>query len=298
VHKSPGKSPGKPVARPKQRIAILGLGLMGGSLGLALRRRGFFVAGYARRAETRKQALRIGAVDKIFDTPQDAAVKADIVVICSPVLSVANLARACMPALSAKTIVTDVGSTKNHLRGKMATLGIRFIGSHPIAGSEQQGIEAARADLYKGAVVVITPPPRTDRRLVGRIARLWTSAGAGTVLVMQASEHDRLIAVTSHLPHLLSSMLVKHVHDNGTGNSRQLCGSGFRDVTRIADGSPEMWHDIVATNAGPILCELDKFRSLLDKYRALIAKKDFEGIRRLLDQSRKQRRTLLGQEEV
>ena len=267
---------------------------MGGSLGLALKRQRTapVVCGFARRAETRKLAIKIGAVDQVFDTPQEAVVSADIVVICTPVLSIATLSKKCAPFLPSDAVVTDVGSTKRHLVSQMSSLRIPFIGSHPIAGSEQSGLEAARANLYDGTVVIVTPPAGSDCRLIERISTLWQSAGARPI-TMPASEHDSLIAATSHLPHLLAALLVKHVAEFDSNMTASLCGSGFRDTTRIASGSPGMWHDILITNASAISVELKRFRNLLNTCLKMIERDDFAQLRRLLTKSQLQRRDII-----
>lgn len=275
-------------------MAIIGLGLMGGSLGLALKRQRYapVVCGFARRAATRKLALKTGAVDQVFTTPQEAVRSADIVVICTPVLSIAALSKKCAPFLPPDAIVTDVGSTKQRLVSQMSSLHIPFIGSHPIAGSEQSGLEAARANLYDGTVVIVTPSAGADCRLTERISALWQSAGAKTI-IMQPDEHDSLIAATSHLPHLLAALLVKHVAEFNSNRTASLCGSGFRDTTRIASGSPEMWHDILMTNASAITVELKRFRNMLNTCLKMIETQDFARLRKLLMKSQQQRRDIV-----
>ncbi|MEI6971231.1 MAG: prephenate dehydrogenase/arogenate dehydrogenase family protein [bacterium] len=294
MHKDPRKSTRKTAVAAKQRVTIMGLGLMGGSLGLALRkgRNPPFVCGYARRAETRKKALEMGAVDAVFASPQEAARGADIIVVCTPVLSMAPLAKEFAQVLSPGAVVTDVGSTKQFLISQMAALRVPFIGSHPIAGSENSGLKAARADLYRETVVILTPTDKTEDSAVAKLSALWQSVGAETI-TMPAGEHDSLIAATSHLPHLLAALLVRHVAEINSKMAPELCGSGFRDTTRIADGSPEMWHDIVATNAPAVRRELRKFRKLLDSCLMMIDKGDFASIRHFLGKSQKQRRRIL-----
>ena len=267
---------------------------MGGSLGLALRKRpdSPIVCGYARRTTTRKLALKMGAVDEAFATPQEAVRLADIVVICTPILSIPAIARACAPTLSPAAFVTDVGSTKAQLASQMAALHIPFIGSHPIAGSEASGLESARADLYDGTVVILTPPCGVGRQAMERLSTMWHSVGARTVAI-PARQHDTLIAATSHLPHLLASLLVKHVAELNSNQTADLCGGGFRDTTRIAGGSPEMWHDVIITNASAVSRELRKFRTQLDACLRMINQKNFAGIRRLLEKSQRQRQGFL-----
>jgi prephenate dehydrogenase len=157
-------------------------------------------------------------------------------------------------------------------------------------------LEAARADLYEGTVVILTPSSKSGPRMVERLSAFWRSVGARTV-TMPAGEHDALIAATSHLPHLLAALLVKHVSELGSDRAARLCGGGFRDTTRIADGSPEMWHNVIVTNAHAVRRELRRFRNLLDACLEMIDRSDFAGIRRLLEKSRRQRHNILSAHE-
>ena len=282
-------------------VAILGLGLMGGSLGLALKRRGGgVVRGYARRPATRRRALARGVADRVFDQPEAAVEGADIVVFCVPVLSIPALAKACLPALADRCVATDVGSTKADLVSRMARLfarsGACFVGSHPIAGSEETGIEAARADLYEGSLVIVTPDGANSRGRQGRSARmavrrLWEGVGA-RVVEMPPREHDRVIARTSHLPHMVAAALVAAVCDGACRSVRRFCGTGFRDTTRIAAGSEDLWHDIVATNSPAISREIGSFQKKLANLKTLIDAADFDGVRRFLASSRQARQSL------
>jgi len=280
------------------RVAILGLGLMGGSLGLALRRGGAAprVYGYARREETRRQALARGVADRVFEDPAEAVRGVETAVLCVPVLAIPELARRCTGAFDRGCVVTDVGSTKAELVREMDRVlrdsPAEFVGSHPIAGSEASGIEASRADLYEGAVVVVTPSPGREHA-AARVVSLWESVGARTV-ILEAGEHDRCIARTSHLPHLVAAMLVSSVDRDGCETVRDLLGKGFRDTTRIAGGSEEIWHDVVRSNRAAVRDELEAFGAVLDRVRRMIEQEDFEGIRAFLAEAGKRRRELNG----
>lgn len=272
-----------------QTASILGLGLMGGSLGLALKARGWDgrVAAYARRRETREKALRLGAADEVFDRPEDAVRGASVVVVCAPVLTIPDLVRRCAPCLGQGCAVTDVGSTKAWVVGAcreaLAGTGAKFVGSHPVAGSERAGLEAARADLYEGSITVVTRDGADDAA-TARVADLWTAAGS-RVVRLEADEHDRILARTSHLPHLAAA-LVALAAARGEAEEiaalRRLVGPGFRDTTRVAGGSPDVWHDIVRTNAAPILAELDALGAGLARLRAAVASGDFDRVREML----------------
>ncbi len=284
-----------------KRIAIMGLGLMGGSLGLALKARGFdgIVAAYARRPETRTAALAKGVVDEAFENPADAVREADLVIYCTPILTIPSLMESCTRVFKEGALLTDVGSTKDELTARVnaALAGSRavFVGSHPIAGSEQQGLEAARADLYDGALVVVTPgPDTTDKsQSVQRIADFWSSLGA-LVRVISAAEHDRLMARTSHLPHMVASLLAATAARSGEDKEMgPYCGTGFRDTTRVASGSPDVWHDIVSTNAAAIRVELEAYRERLDRLIDWMDAKEFETVKDLLEEGRTARCALM-----
>ena len=274
-------------------IAILGTGLMGSSLGLALKKRGVPVRihAYARRAETREAALNLGVADTVFDDPAKAVKGADLVVFCVPVLTIPELAKACRAGLKPGAILTDVGSTKACLNTLMAEAlkgtGAEFIGSHPICGSEQQGIEAGDADLYEDAVTVVTPSALANKASVEEVSNLWKSAGS-SVTVMDAKQHDAILAATSHLPHVVAAALALSAGDNGL-----FCGSGFRDTTRIADGSPQVWSDIVCTNGPALKVALKNFRENLDELAALLEEGNGEKLADWFASARDKRKELL-----
>ena len=266
---------------------------MGSSLGLALKKRGVPVRihAYARRAETRKAALNLGVADAVFDDPAKAVKDADLVVLCVPVLTISELAKACRAGLKPGAILTDVGSTKACLNELMAEVldgaGVEFIGSHPICGSEQQGIEAGDADLYEGAVTVVTPTAAANKASVEKVSDLWKSAGS-SVSVMDAKQHDITLAATSHLPHVVAAALALSAGNNGL-----FCGSGFRDTTRIADGSPQVWSDIVCTNGPALKVALKNFRENLDELAALVDEGNGEKLADWFAAARDKRKELL-----
>ncbi|OGV62344.1 MAG: hypothetical protein A2498_01380 [Lentisphaerae bacterium RIFOXYC12_FULL_60_16] len=278
-----------------ERVAILGLGLMGGSLAMALRRRApdIRITGYARRLETREEALRLGLVDGAADDPAQAVADATLVVCGVPVLAVPDLLASCRAALPAGCLVTDVGSTKAWLVRETDSLlaGGRaiFVGSHPIAGSDETGLSAAREELYQDAVVVVTPGAGTPPDAVGRIAAFWGLVGA-RCRVMTPDQHDQLVARTSHLPHVVAAALAQAVLTDGPAGCEALCGTGFRDTTRVAGGSEDLWHDILKTNRQAVQAVLADFSGRLDEFRRLLERGDFEGIRAYLGRSRTVRR--------
>lgn len=282
-----------------KRVAIVGLGLMGGSLGLALKRLGLaHVSAYARRAETRKLALDMGATDAVYDTPQAALQGADVAVFCTPVCAMPKLAKECMTSFEPGCVVTDVGSTKAELVRDMNSLfrdtTIVFVGSHPMAGSEKSGLDAARTDLYEGAVTAVTPGFETPETGIQSIMALWGGVGA-RVVRLNPDEHDVLVAKTSHLPHLISALLVSTAGRTPQNKGLPMFfGPGFRDTTRIAGGSPAMWHDIVKSNRTAILGELRQYQGALGELIGLIEKEDYAGILNCLEKARYTRGQLLG----
>ncbi|MDD3275549.1 MAG: prephenate dehydrogenase/arogenate dehydrogenase family protein [Kiritimatiellales bacterium] len=276
-----------------QTIAILGTGLMGSSLGLALRKRNVPVRihVYARRAETREVAVNLGIANAVFADPAKAVQDADLIVFCVPVLTIPELAKACCTGLKSGAVLTDVGSTKACLNKLMpdvlAGTGAEFIGSHPICGSEQQGIEAGSSDLYERAVTVVTPSMLSNEASLEKVSNLWKNAGS-SVVVMDAVAHDKILAATSHLPHVVAAALALSAGDSGL-----FCGSGFRDTTRIADGSPQVWSDIVRTNAPALTESLKTFRDRLDSLEALIQEGDGEKLANWFAAARDKRKELL-----
>lgn len=280
-----------------EKIAILGLGLMGGSLGLALKKLDCTeaVMGFSRSAESRTLALARGAVDAVYDRPEDAVRGADLVVACAPVLSLPELVERCLPALERDAVVTDVGSAKAwvvaRLEAQVAAVCRGFVGSHPIAGGERHGITAARPDLYEGAVVVVTPTARTDAQALERVRVFWRRLGA-RVRETSPEEHDRILARTSHLPHLAAAALATCVGREAPEDTADFCGAGFADMTRIAAGDPRIWHDIAKTNCNAIESELREYRNCLDNLLDMLEKQNFERLLEFLEKSRRVKQKL------
>ncbi|OGV43404.1 MAG: hypothetical protein A2X46_13355 [Lentisphaerae bacterium GWF2_57_35] len=285
-------------------VAIMGLGLMGGSLGLALKAQGFSgtIAGYARRLETCEEALRQKMVDRVSNDPSEAVEGADLVVLCVPILSMPDLVRGFRDRLKSSCLLTDVGSTKAEvdeaIRQELGSRAVFFIGSHPIAGSEQQGLGAARRDLYEKAACILTPREDSPAEKVEALASFWKSLGA-VVYRMPAVEHDRIMARTSHLPHVIAASLAAVVGRDGDWEQLgRFCGPGFRDTTRIAEGSSEVWRDIIKTNKSCVLMELDAYKNKLESWSELIKKDDFQGLQSFLEQSRSTRRAIMARRGV
>jgi prephenate dehydrogenase len=281
-----------------QHIAILGIGLMGASLSLGLRKRGFTgrISGYARREETRAQALEQNIADAVFADPAEAVREADIVVICVPIWTIAKLADEIIPALKPGAVVTDVGSTKSELLKMMEPLFADseacFVGSHPIAGSEKTGIDAGHADLYDGRLTVVCSSADTPEAAEQAVSELWKSAGSD-VVGMSPEEHDATLASTSHLPHMVAAALARSVADGDPGKRAAFCGTGFKDTTRVASGSADMWVDIIDTNRTALETELDRFHEELQGLIQILRAGNSEDIRRWLEDAAADRNEIL-----
>lgn len=243
---------------------------------MALRRswRGCEVVGAARHPETLRRALERGAVDRTAASNAEAVEGAETVVVCAPLEATEEVLAEIAPHLGPGTVVTDVGSVKASVVAAAERLvppHARFVGAHPMAGSEKEGIEAADLRLFDGAVVVVTPTPRTDPAALEEVRRTWRAAGA-IVVQMSPEEHDRLVAAISHLPHLVSSALVNAVGDAAAADPRtlELAAGGFRDTTRIASAPSALWRSIFASNAPAVREVLALFRRRLDELEAAL----------------------------
>ena len=279
-------------------IAVLGLGLMGASLALALRKRGHTgrILGYARQEKTRARALESGLVDEVFDDPSDAVRNADLVVICVPIWSIAQLTGQIVGTLRPGAVVTDVGSTKSELLKKIGPLfcgsDACFVGSHPIAGSEKTGIDAGNPDLYEGRLTVVCPSESTPDEATQAVCALWKSAGS-YVVDMSPDQHDTMLASTSHLPHMGAAALARSVVDGDPAAKADFCGTGFRDTTRVASGSADMWVDIIDTNRAALEAELDRFHEELRDLISILRSGKSEDIRKWLEEAAAARNRIL-----
>lgn len=263
-----------------QKVAILGVGLLGGSLGLALRQRRLAgqVVGHVRRVASVAECVGAGAVDHATLDLAEAVKDADLVVLCTPIGRMRELGEKLRPHLKPGAVVTDVGSVKSGVVAELepicAAAGAHFIGSHPMAGAEKMGVGAARADLYQGAVCVVTPTPRSDETALGRVEAIWTALGA-RVLRLKPEDHDELVSRSSHLIHLVAAQLAGFVlAPDRPRDQALLCASGFRDTTRVASGSPEMWRDIAQANRDALVRALDGFAEALKVTRDRVASGD------------------------
>jgi prephenate dehydrogenase len=277
---------------PRQRLGILGLGLIGGSLALALKgKRGApEVWGCDRNRNHVRQALAAGAI--VRGCTQKELAGCDIVVVCVPVQASLGLIRSLGGRMRPGSILTDAGSVKAGIvreGERSAGKGVFFVGGHPIAGTENTGFPAADPSLFRGRSFVATPTRRTDERALLRVERLWRLAGSKVVIRMDPKTHDHIFAYVSHLPHVVAYALV---HSVATLPSRVPLGysaGGFRDFTRIASSNPEMWKDIVLQNREEVLRAIAHYRRNLDTLGRRIAASDAAGLKKFFERAKKTR---------
>jgi prephenate dehydrogenase len=273
------------------RVAIIGLGLMGGSLALALRKAwgsGTQIVGCSRRLETVDKAKERGIIDIGADNPVDVVKEADLVIIATPVMAIKDMLRAISSGLKPDCVVTDAGSTKEKVMGWAAEYlptNISFIGGHPMAGKEMSGINEADVDLFKNCVYCITPTPDATKEAILYLQRMVEAIGARPLLI-DAKTHDELVAGVSHLPMILSAAFVSATADNPLWpEMAKIAAGGYRDLSRLASGNPEMNSDICATNKEQIVQWLDRYIVELDRYRSLVDEGG-EGIKEELQRAR------------
>ena len=261
-----------------ERLAIVGCGLMGGSVALALRRAGLVrhIAGYSRSPASSRRAVELGVIDEACVSAAEAARGAEVVLLSVPVASTLEVLESIRTALAPAALCMDVGSTKRDVvtaaRTALGADVAGFVPAHPIAGKERAGVDAADADLYRDRRVILTPLAETDPERTRRARTLWEAMGA-VVSDMSPEEHDRAFAAVSHLPHLLAFAYVAAVARQPEGaRMLQLAGPGFRDFTRIAGAEPAMWRDILLANRDEVLAQAASFRHMLGEMeRALVA---------------------------
>ncbi|MFL6673550.1 MAG: prephenate dehydrogenase [Massilia sp.] len=262
------------------KVVIVGVGLIGGSFALALKQAGAAktVVGMGRSSGVMARALALGIVDATTGSPEEAMRGADLVLLAAPVAQTGPILAQLAPWLEPGTVITDAGSTKSDVvAAARAALGGRvnqFVPGHPIAGRESNGPDAALAELYRGKKAVLTPLPENADADVERVAAAWRACGA-VIHQLTPADHDKVFAAVSHLPHLLAYALVDDIAAKPhAGLLFQYAASGFRDFTRIAGSSPEMWRDISLANRDALLTELDAYLAQLTSLRAMLANRD------------------------
>jgi prephenate dehydrogenase len=282
--------------RRLKTIAVIGVGLIGGSFALAMRRAGAAnrIVGVDRDAQALERAASLGVIDTAAESASEAAAGSDLVFLSVPVRAIGPVLHDVALGMGPDTVVTDAGSTKAdvvrtaaaELREKLP----RFVPGHPVAGREASGVDAAVADLFRGARVVLTPEASTSPEAAALVRACWEACGA-RVTTMPAAAHDRIFASVSHLPHVLAFALVSEIVSRP--DSAELLGfaaGGFRDFTRIAASSPEMWRDIALANREALLEEIDRYGARLAVFRELVERGDGPGLQRLMAEARNARR--------
>jgi prephenate dehydrogenase len=278
-----------------QKVTLVGVGLLGGSLGLALRKRRLAskVDGYVRRTASITECEKIGAVDHATRDLNRAVEGADLIVLCTPLGQMWEITEKMLPFIKKGAIVTDVGSVKGsvveELEPLVAKVGAYFVGSHPMAGGEKMGVSAAREDLFKNAICIITPTTNSDKEAVHRVEELWKSVGSKAITV-SPGVHDDLVSRSSHLPHVVAAELANYVLSPVHPKEQSLvCANGFRDTTRIASGSPEMWRDISMANRKNLSRVLGVFIEDLTEFQLALDNGDVKAIEEFFEKAKQRR---------
>jgi cyclohexadieny/prephenate dehydrogenase len=283
-----------------QRVGLIGIGLIGSSLARAMRQHGLagHIAGHARSQRTRDKAVELGLVDSIHESAADLARGCDLVVVCVPVGAYAEVAAEFGPALSPGAIVTDVGSVKQAVIrdiGPNLPEGVHFVPGHPVAGTEHSGPESGFAELFVNRWCILTPPPGCDEAAVTKVAALWRRCGS-QVEIMEPAHHDVVLAITSHLPHLIAYTIVGTATDlEGTTQKEviKFSAGGFRDFTRIAASDPVMWRDVFLNNREAVLEMLGRFNEDLTALQRAIRWGEGDKLEALFTRTRAVRRGII-----
>jgi len=288
-----------------ERIALIGLGLIGSSLSHVMRRKGLarHIAGHAKTARTRDKAVELGLVDSIHATAAEAVAGADLVILCVPVGVNAAVAAEIGPHIAPGAIVTDVGSVKAAVIRDVAphlAKGVHFVPGHPVAGTEHSGPESGFAELFENRWCILTPPAGTDPRAVARLTAFWEACGSH-VEIMDAAHHDMVLAITSHIPHLIAYNIVataEHLETVTQSEVIKFAAGGFRDFTRIAASDPVMWRDVFLNNKEAVLEMLARFTEDLTALQRAIRYGDDKALVDLFTRTREIRRGIIeaGQE--
>ena len=284
-----------------QKITLIGVGLLGGSLGLAIKQRRLAdkVVGFVRRTASIAECETLGVVDHATLDLHRAVEKADLIILCTPLAQMHAVTEQMLPAIKRGGIVTDVGSVKGsvirELEPLVTSAGAHFVGSHPMAGAEKMGVGAARADLFEESVCVITPTSKSERAAVGRVEEFWRAVGARP-LRLTPEIHDELVSRSSHLSHVVAAELANYVLSPAHPKEQaMLCANGFRDTTRIASGSPEMWRDIALANREHLARVLGVFIEDLQEFQLALKNGDQKLIAEFFEKAKQRRDQWCGQ---
>ena len=270
-----------------KKMAVIGVGLLGASLAKACKERGLVdeVVGYGRNRENLEKAKALKIIDHCPADLDEAVSDADLIVLCTPVSTIVPLIQNLVSQVRPGTLITDVGSVKDpvvHGADKLIPEGVFFVGSHPIAGGENSGLEASTANLYQDAKCIVTPTDKTDKAALEKISTLWQAVGM-KVISLSTDEHDFIFGAVSHLPHIVAYALMNTLGALKTPDNREVTafsGAGLKDITRIASSDPVMWRDICLSNRNHSLDLIDRFQSKLEEIRNTIEKGDGQELKK------------------
>ena len=278
------------------KVTIIGVGLIGGSLAKVLKSRGLAreIHGSGRSRETLEKAVKLGVIDRMGQSSAQAVENSDLVVLATPVGTFEAIIREIVPHLKKGSILTDVGSVKGALVRTiecMLPAGVHYVPAHPIAGREKHGVEAATEDLVNGARCILTPTERTDKLALERVSAVWQAAGMN-IVTMDPDRHDHIFAAVSHLPHAAAYAMVSTVAEfsEGSANYISFSGAGFRDFTRIAASSPEMWRDICLLNGKNMVEMIEQYQFSLNRIKKAIKQGNAKKLEELLRKASELRR--------
>lgn len=277
-----------------KRITIIGVGLIGGSVGLAIKKRHLAkeVVGVFRRSSTMRKALAKKAVDRGTMNIAEGVKKADLIIVAGPVRSIPKLVHKAMRYAKEGSIVTDVGSTKRWIIDKVSVFskdrpGVSFVGSHPMAGSEHAGVEFSEADLLEGSPCIVTKQSGVSTAAIKTVSGFWRSLGA-KVSIITPRQHDKAVALVSHLPHLAAFSLAGSVPESAL----KYAAEGFKDTTRVASSDPKLWADILISNRSEVLSSAETFKRQNNKLIEALRKSDYNGVVKILSNARSVRNKL------
>ncbi len=270
-----------------RKLTVIGVGLLGASLAKACKERGLVeeINGFGRSRENLEKARSLNIIDHCPADLADAVNDADLIVLCTPVSTIVPLIENIIPHVKPGVLITDVGSVKGPIvlgTDKIVSDGVFFVGSHPIAGGENSGLEASTADLYQGAKCIVTPTAQTDETALNKISELWQAVGMN-VMKLSIEEHDYVFGAVSHLPHVVAYALMNTLGGLKTPDNRDVTafsGAGLKDITRIASSDPVMWRDICISNREHTLDLIDRFQATLGEMRDTIEKADGEELKK------------------
>jgi len=267
-----------------RRMTIIGVGLIGGSLARVCKKKNLVgeIIGVGRTEGNLKKAKELGVIDQYYLNTKKAVNDADLVILATPVSSFVKIINDIRPNLKKGSIVIDVGSVKLGFLIEVENLlpkGVHFVGTHPIAGTEKSGVGASFLELFQGAKCIITPTPKTNKKALDKVVELWRQTGSD-VIIMDPARHDRILSAISHLPHLIAYALVNTIEDinNVEEDVLSYSAGGFRDFTRIASSSPEMWRDICLLNKNSIIDSINRFKYNLELLKNFIENEDGTGL--------------------